>query len=198
MLTPAFNSTYTIRLATLLPEGPHDQAELTKSLQAIYDAETGLAGDFELELLGDFLVVTLGRSISDDIECNTLVEAGMTPITVQDQLVRELEFALQCLPEGSLGQTYELGVLIIQALRKHKATVAGLPCQMVKVRLVCEWALPAGISQDEMHRKLVYLASGLDGMLTIQGGEREKVEILVDLPGTEAGHIYRLLDLVKP
>lgn len=193
-MTPVFNSTYTVRLATLLPEGPHDQAELTKSLQAIYDAETGLAGGFELELLGDFLVVTLGRSISDDIECSTLVEAGMTPITVQDQLVRELEFALQCLPEGSLGQTYELGMLIIQALRKHKATVAGLPCQMVRIRLTCEWLMPGDATAEDVKKKLQYHKHGVD-LLSVQGAEREKVEFQVDMPGAEATHVYTLLDL---
>lgn len=197
MLTPTFNQSYTVRLAVLLPEDVNDQGELVKSLQAFYDGDCAPAGSFELELLGRFLVITLGRTISDDLEAtNRFADDGMTEITVQEQLEAEYHEALYQLPAGALGQTRELASLIMLELGKRTAKVEGLPCQMVKVRLVCEWVMPAGVTLEQVRTTLHHNRDTLD-LISIRGAERELAEFYVEMPGGPIG-TYTALDLANP
>jgi hypothetical protein len=197
MLTPTFNQSYTVRLAVLLPEDVNNEAELAKSLQALYEGGS-IAGHFHLELLGRFLVVTLERSIGDDAGCGSTLfdNLGMTWITVQDQLALEYEEALQNLPAGALGQTQQLGMLIMTTLRKHEAKVEGLRSQMVRINLSVTWLMPGNATAEDVKKKLVYHKDVVD-LLSMSGAERTKAGFTVIMPGAEAPITYTLLDLVQ-
>lgn len=200
MLTPTFNQSYTVRLAVQLPaldQSGWGVGELAKSLQTIYDADAAPAGQFELELLGRTLIVTLLRDIAEDLAFTIRrADDGMTTDSVQEQLATEYYYCLGNLPEGVTGQTAVLGKLILDELIELRAKVEGLPCQMTKVRLVCEWIMPAGTTMEQV-RKALHDHREMVDLVSIRGAEREKAEFYVEMPGENIG-IYTLLDLVKP
>jgi hypothetical protein len=199
MLTPTFNQSYTVKLVVTLDSAEHQVGELAKSLQTFYDGDCAPAGQFWLELVGQHLIVTLLRDIGEDLSAtNHFVDrGGMTQTTVQDQLEQEYSHCIDQLPVGTPGQVEALATMICLALRRHHGVVEGLPCQMVLIRLQVQWVAPAGITGDDVVKRLQYLASSLDGMLSIPGVEREYVKIIVDRPATPQ-RVYNLIDLVKP
>lgn len=199
MLTPTFNSTYTVKLVILLGDDADDAVdypatELAKSLQALYDQDVAPAGFFDLEKIGSHLVVTLERSIGDDAE--VLGGRDMDEFNVVEQLAAEYREAYDNGPEGQFGQTQILTLAILNTLKRHKAVVAGLPCQMVKVRLVCEWVMPAGMTLEQVRTTLHHNRDSLD-LISIRGAERELAEFYVKMPGGPIG-TYTALDLVNP
>lgn len=200
MLTPTFNQTYTVRLAVQLPGAPlpcWGVGELAKSLQTIYDADAAPAGQFELELLGHTLIVTLLRDIAEDLAgTNRFADDGMTADSVQEQLAAEYHYCLDNLPEGALGQAQVVGRLILDELTELRAKVEGLPHQMTKVRLVCEWIMPAGTTMEQV-RKALHDHREMVDLVSIRGAERETAEFYVEVPGAQLG-TYTLLDLVNP
>ena len=127
---------------------------------------------------------------------SSLVKSYMDEFNVVEQLAAEYQEAYDNGPEGQFGQTQILTLAILNTLKQHKAVVAGLPCQMVKVRLVCEWVMPAGMTLEQVRTTLHHNRDTLD-LISIRGAERELAEFYVEMPGGPIG-TYTALDLANP
>lgn len=133
ILTATFNESYTVKMIIDWPRRAlvdPTLAELVAELQAVYtgDESPAPAGFFELEPIGDRLVVTLERSIGDDLGCsNTFAEEGLTVDNVQQQLAAEYFDAIGD-QDGEMGGP-KIARMILQELTLRRCQVRGLPSQ---------------------------------------------------------------------
>lgn len=179
-MTPAYNETYVITLA-FVDKLLEPVASLADQLQLVYDSGN-VAGFFEWQRLGRVTVLEFERQIGEDTEVLADMGREMTPETVVRQLAYELREAREqpgMAQEEELEQAvqlfrddaYNLVTTIADALEAggDEVKVAGLLCQMPKLRVTVEMAFPNLASRNvnvaTMDEAMESLAEKLGGEL---------------------------------
>lgn len=165
-LTAVFNESYTVKMIIDWPRrslvDPTLQ-ELVEELQAVYtgDEAPAPAGFFDLEPIGDRLVVTLERSIGDDLGCsNTFGEEGLTVDLVQQQLAAEYLEAIG-------GEGPAIARMILQELTLRRCQVRGLPSQYPTLTYSIELTYP---TQERADKAVQFMPSLRDYAIAHLGG----------------------------
>ncbi len=179
-MTPTYNETYVITLV-FVDKLMEPVTSLVKQLQLAYDGGN-VAGFFEFKRLGRVTLLEFERQISEDTEVLADMGREMTPDTVVSQLAYELREAREqsgMAQEEGLEQAvrlfrndaYNLVTTIADALEAggDEVLVAGLLCQMPKLRVTMEMAFPNLASRNvnvaTMDEAMERLAEKLGGEL---------------------------------
>ena len=176
-MTPTYNETYVITLA-FVDKLLEPATSLAERLQQAYDNGRGnVAGFFEWQRLGRVTVLQFERQISEDIEVLADMGREMTPDTVVRQLAYELREAVNVIADVGY-DTYALATTIADALEAggDEVKVAGLLCQMPKLRVTVEMAFPNLASRNvnvaTMDEAMESLAERLGGELLSHNVEK--------------------------
>lgn len=176
-MTPTYNETYVITLA-FVDKLLEPATSLAERLQQAYDNGRGnVAGFFEWQRLGRVTVLQFERQISEDIEVLADMGREMTPETVVLQLAYELREAVNVIADVGY-DTYTLATTIADALEAggDEVKVAGLLCQMPKLRVTVEMAFPNLASRNvnvaTMDEAMESLAERLGGELLSHNVEK--------------------------
>ena len=167
-MTPTYNETYVITLA-FVDKLLEPATSLAERLQQAYDSGN-VAGFFEWQRLGRVTVLQFERQIGEDIEVLADMGREMTPDTVVRQLAYELREAVDVIADVGY-DAYSLVTTIADALEAggDEVKVAGLLCQMPKLRVTVEMAFPNLASRNvnvaTMDEAMESLAERLGGEL---------------------------------
>ena len=174
-MTPTYNETYVITLA-FVDKLLEPATSLANRLQLAYEGGN-VAGFFEFKRLGRVTVLEFERQISEDIEVLADMGREMTPDTVVSQLAYELREAVDVIADVGY-DAYSLVTTIADALEAggDEVKVAGLLCQMPKLRVTVEMAFPDPASRDvkvaTMDEAMERLAAKLGGELLSHNMEK--------------------------
>ena len=167
-MTPTYNESYVITLA-FVDKLLEPATSLAERLQQACDSGN-VAGFFEWQRLGRVTVLQFERQIGEDTEVLADMVREMTPETVVRQLAYELREAVDVIADVGY-DTYTLVTTIADALEAggDEVKVAGLLCQMPKLRVTVEMAFPNLASRNidvaTMDEAMESLAEKLGGEL---------------------------------
>ena len=166
-MTPTYNETYVITLA-FVDKLLEPATSLAERLQPAYDSGN-VAGFFEWKRLGRVTVLEFERQISEDIEVLADMGREMTPDTVVRQLAYELRETVNVIADVGY-DTYVLVTTIADALEAggDEVLVAGLLCQMPKLRVTVEMAFPDLARRDV---KVATMDEAMERLAAKLGGE---------------------------
>lgn len=166
-MTPTYNESYVITLA-FVDKLLEPATSLAERLQQAYDSGN-VAGFFEFKRLGRVTVLEFERQISEDIEVLADMGREMTPDTVVSQLAYELREAVDVIADVGY-DAYSLVTTIADALEAggDEVKVAGLLCQMPKLRVTVEMAFPDQASRDV---KVATMDEAMERLAAKLGGE---------------------------
>ena len=174
-MIPTYNETYVVTLA-FVDKLLEPATYLAERLQRAYDSGN-VAGFFEWQRLGRVTVLEFERQIGEDTEVLADMGLEMTPETVVRQLAYELREAVDVIADVGY-DAYILVTTIADALEAggDEVKVAGLLCQMPKLRVTVEMAFPNLASRNvnvaTMDEAMESLAEKLGGELLSHNVEK--------------------------